>query len=131
MTMTPGPEGRKIIPPRSGPLHVLDAAGYSIAGMRRLLGETAARQELWGAAAGGLALYWRGAHLWHGAVFVALVALVLAVEALNTALEILTDTISPDWSQMAKDAKDLGSLAVALLLTVTAGFLTLVLLGAV
>jgi diacylglycerol kinase (ATP) len=59
------------------------------------------------------------------------VALVLAIEALNTALEILTDTISPDWSQMAKDAKDLGSLAVALILTVTAGFLALVLLGAV
>jgi diacylglycerol kinase len=32
---------------------------------------------------------------------------------------------------MAKDAKDLGSLAVALILTVTAGFLALVLLGAV
>jgi hypothetical protein len=57
---------------------------------------------LWGAAAGGLALAWRGAHLWHWAVFALLVALVPAVEALNTAIEILTDHISPGWSQTAK-----------------------------
>ena len=131
MSLQPRPAEKKIVPPRSGPLHVLDAARYSLAGMRRLLGETAARQELWGAAAGGLALAWRGAHLWHWAVFALLVALVLAVEALNTAIETLTDHISPDWSQMAKDAKDLGSLAVALMLAVTAGFLGLVVAGLV
>lgn len=131
MSAQPGPAERKIVPPRSGPLHVLDAASYSLAGMRRLLGETAARQELWGAAAGGLALVWRGAHLWQWAVFALLVALVLAVEALNTAIEVLTDDISPDWSQTAKDAKDLGSLAVALVLAVTAGFLGLVVAGLV
>ena len=131
MSLQPPPADRKIVPPRSGPLHALDAARYSLAGMRRLLGETAARQELWGAAAGGLALVWRGAHLWHWAVFALLVALVLAVEALNTAIEILTDHISPDWSRMAKDAKDLGSLAVALMLAVTAGFLGLVVAGLV
>jgi diacylglycerol kinase (ATP) len=131
MSPQPGPADPKIAPPRSGPLHVLDAARYSLAGVRRLLGETAARLELWGAAAGGLALVWRGAHLWHWAVFALLVALVLAVEALNTAIEILTDHISPDWSQMAKDAKDLGSLAVGLMLAVTAGFLGLVVAGLV
>jgi diacylglycerol kinase (ATP) len=129
MSPQPDPADRNIVPPRSGPLHVLDAARYSLAGLRRLLGETAARLELWGAAAGGLALVWRGAHLWHWAVFAFLIALVLAVEALNTAIEILTDHISPDWSQIAKDAKDLGSLAVALMLAVTAGFLGLVVAG--
>jgi diacylglycerol kinase (ATP) len=131
MPKQPRPSDRRIVAPRQGPLHVLDAARYSLAGMRRLLGETAARQELWGAAAGGLALVWRGAHLWHWAVFALLVALVLAVEALNTAIEILTDHVSPDWSQTAKDAKDLGSLAVALMLAVTAGFLGLVVAGLV
>lgn len=35
----------------------------------------------------------------------------IAVEALNTAIEVLVDHLSPGWSQFAKDAKDLGSLA--------------------
>ena len=38
--------------------------------------------------------------------------LVLATEALNTALEELVDHLSPDWSAFAKHAKDLGSFAV-------------------
>jgi diacylglycerol kinase (ATP) len=43
----------------------------------------------------------------------ALGLLLLAVEALNTAIEELVDHLSPDWSQWAKNAKDLGSFAVA------------------
>ena len=39
--------------------------------------------------------------------------LLIAVEALNTALEVLVDHLSPGWSAWAKEAKDLGSLAVA------------------
>jgi diacylglycerol kinase (ATP) len=58
-----------------------------------------------------------------------LLALVLAVEALNTAIEVLTDHISPEWSQMAKDAKDLGSLAVGLLLLIATSFVLTVMLG--
>ena len=42
-----------------------------------------------------------------------LVLLLVATEALNTALEVLVDHLSPGWSAFAKDAKDLGSLAVA------------------
>ena len=100
--------------------------------MRRLLRGTAARLELrGGAVAGGLALVWRGAHLWPWAVFTLPVALVLAVAALNTAIEILTDHIPPDWLHMVKDAKDLGSLAVALVLALTTGFLGLVVSGLV
>ncbi len=44
---------------------------------------------------------------------------VLAVEALNTALEELVDHLSPGWSEFAKNAKDLGSFAVACALTAT------------
>ena len=43
----------------------------------------------------------------------ALGLLLIAVEALNTALEELVDHLSPGWSEFAKHAKDLGSLAVA------------------
>ena len=39
--------------------------------------------------------------------------LLIAVEALNTAIEVLVDQLSPGWSAWAKEAKDLGSLAVA------------------
>lgn len=125
------PESRPVAPPRGGLLHVVDAAGYSLAGLRRLLDETAARLELLAALAVALAFLWRGAALWHWAVFAGLAALVLAAEALNTAIEVLTDRISPGWSQMAKDAKDLGSLAVALILAVTAGFAALVVVGTI
>ena len=45
--------------------------------------------------------------------------MVLAVEALNTALEELVDHISPGWSEFAKHAKDLGSFAVMCALVAT------------
>lgn len=119
---------RVVVPPRGGLLHVLDAAGYSLAGLRRLWAETAARLEIVAAVVIALAFLLRGVDLWHWLVAALLFALVLAVEALNTAIEVLTDRISPEWSQTAKDAKDLGSLAVGLMLTVTGVFVALVLL---
>ena len=67
--------------------------------------------------------------LWHWLVAAFLLALILSVEALNTAIEVLTDRLSPEWSQMAKDAKDLGSLAVGLMLLVAGVFAACVLTG--
>jgi diacylglycerol kinase (ATP) len=122
---------RVVVPPRGGLLHILDAAGYSLAGLRRLLAETAARLEILAAIGVALAFLLRGAELWHWLVAAVLFALVLAVEALNTAVEVLTDRISPEWSQTAKDAKDLGSLAVGLMLTVVGVFVVLVLVEAI
>lgn len=125
MPMTPP----KPNPPRRGVLHVIDALGYSIAGLRRLWRETAARLEVGGAAIVALGFLWRGADLWHWLVAGGLLALILALETLNTAIEVLTDHVSPEWSQMAKDAKDLGSLAVGLILVVACAFVGLVLAG--
>lgn len=102
--------------PRRGLLHILDAAGYSLAGARRLWRETAARIEICGAILGCFLLAATGAALASILIFAALCAFVLIVEALNTALEEVVDHISPEWSEMAKHAKDLGSLAVALAL---------------
>ena len=42
--------------------------------------------------------------------------LLIAVEALNTAIEVIIDRISPEWSEAARQAKDLGSLAVMCML---------------
>lgn len=128
----PGPADRpQIIPPRGGLLHVVDAAGYSLAGLRRLMAETAARLELGGAMLVMLAFAWHGAAAWHWVAAGVLFALVIAAEALNTAIEVLTDRISPEWSRTAKDAKDLGSVAVGVLLLATGGFVLAVLAGVI
>ncbi len=126
---TPPPPVRKIVPARSGPLHVIDAAHYSLAGLKRLWRETAARLELAGAVLAAIGFLWRGADLWHWLVALFLLALIMATEALNTAIEVLTDHVSPEWSHMAKDAKDLGSLAVGLMLVVSVVFVGLVVVG--
>ncbi|MFN3722204.1 MAG: diacylglycerol kinase [Paracoccaceae bacterium] len=120
---------RVVVPPRGGLLHVIDAGGYSLAGLRRLWQETAARLEIAGTVLVMAVFLWRGVEVWHWLVAGFLLALILAVEALNTAIEVLTDRLSPEWSQMAKDAKDLGSLAVGLMLLVTGAFVVLVLAG--
>ena len=117
------------MPPRGGLLHVVDATGYSLAGFRRLWQETAARLEIGAALIVVPPFVWRGAEVWHWLAALALLALVLSVEALNTAIEELIDRLSPEWSQMAKDAKDLGSLAVGLVQLVAGGFVVAVLAG--
>ena len=95
------------------PAHFFAAASYSLAGLRRLAQESAFRQEvLLGVVVVGGLLLW-GANLPQVLGAVALVLLLVAVEALNTALEEVVDHLSPGWSQFAKNAKDLGSLAVA------------------
>jgi len=98
---------------KSGIAHFFAAAGYSAAGLRRLAQESAFRQEV-ALIAGLLGLFVVfGASLGEIAGLIALGLALIAVEALNTALEVLVDHLSPGWAQFAKDAKDLGSLAVA------------------
>jgi len=101
-------------PPRkSGVAHFFAAAGYSAAGLRRLARESAFRQEVVLILGLGVGLAVLGASLVEIAGLLALGLVLVAVEALNTALEVVVDHLSPDWSAWAKDAKDLGSLAVA------------------
>ena len=101
-------------PPRkSGVAHFFAAAGYSLGGLRRLSRESAFRQEA-ALIAGLLVVYVvLGASLPEVLGMLAIGLVLVAVEALNTAIEVLVDHLSPGWSQFAKDAKDLGSLAVA------------------
>lgn len=49
-----------------------------------------------------------------------LLLVLMAVEALNTAIEVLVDHLSPGRSEFARDAKDLGSLAVGAILVAIA-----------
>jgi diacylglycerol kinase (ATP) len=107
-------------PPRkTGIAHFFAAAGYSAGGARRLWREAAFRQEVLGLA-GLLALFLIiGASSGEVLGLLLLGLMVLAVEALNTALEELVDHISPGWSEFAKHAKDLGSFAVMCALVAT------------
>ena len=100
-------------PPRkTGLSHFLAAASYSVGGFQRLLHEAAFRQELL-ALPVMLAVYWAiGATSAEFAVFAMLALLLIATEALNTAIECIVDHLTSDWAQFAKEAKDLGSLAV-------------------
>jgi diacylglycerol kinase (ATP) len=104
----------EVKPPRkSGIAHFFAAAGYSLGGLQRLARESAFRQEVALIAGLLVMLVIFGASLPEVLGLLALGLLLVAVEALNTALEVLVDHLSPGWSQFAKEAKDLGSLAVA------------------
>lgn len=111
------PETRPSPPPRiKGLRHLFAAASYSLAGLRRLSSETAFRHELlWGAAGVGLLVY-RGTGAGQVLGWLVLILALIAVEALNTAIECIVDRVSPEWSEFARDAKDLGSFAVACLI---------------
>jgi diacylglycerol kinase (ATP) len=112
----------------TGIAHFFAAASYSIAGLRRLWREAACRQEV--ALIAGLVVLFvaLGAS---GAEILGLLALgllLIAVEALNTGIEVLVDHLSPGWSAWAKDAKDLGSLAVACVIGVVLLYAAVVLI---
>ncbi|WAP69379.1 diacylglycerol kinase [Jiella pelagia] len=102
--------------------HVIAATGYSAAGLRVLLREQAFRHEL---VVGGLII---ATHLAIGvsALFIAgqflIIAMLLAAEALNTAIEKIVDRLSPERSAFARDAKDLGSAAVFFIIIANAIF---------
>ncbi|WP_069299518.1 diacylglycerol kinase [Neptunicoccus sediminis] len=114
--------------PVHGFKHIFAAAGYSFDGLIRLMKETAFRLELFGFFAALIAFVMVRAQYWEFAILTGLFLLLVAVEALNTAVECLTDHLAPNWEAFAKEAKDLGSLAVLCLLLLCTGFIGLTLL---
>ena len=124
MPTEPKPRPERI----TGLRHLFAAASYSIAGVRRLWQETAFRHELLGLPVVWLLFWAVAAPLWAYGVFVILWLILIAVEALNTAIEAIVDHVSPQWSAAARDAKDLGSLAVMALLLANGVFVGYVVL---
>lgn len=106
---------------RKGLNRVWHATGYSIAGLRAGWGEPAFRQE----AIASLLLvplaFWLGQTWVETALLVASVVFVMVVELLNTAVETAIDRIGPEWHDLSKRAKDMGSAAVLLSLLLCAG----------
>lgn len=113
----------------AGFMHLLAAGSYSAGGLRRLWKETAFRHEMLGGAAALALLLWTRASAPELLCFAVLFLALIAVEALNTAVEVIVDHLSPEWSAMARDAKNLGSLAVLCLLGANGLYLAAVLLG--
>ncbi len=100
----------------SGLRRILAATRYSGQGFLRLWREQAFRHEVIAFAAGLLLFAVVGAGVGDYLVFLVLMLVLFAVEALNTAIEELVDRISPEISTVGRHAKDLGSFAVFCLL---------------
>lgn len=97
---------------RAGLAHLWAAGGYSASGLTRLAREAAFRQE--GVAGVGLVAAYAMMDVTAAIRLSAAVLflLLIAMEAVNTAIEEIIDRISPEVSDTAKHAKYLGSLAV-------------------
>lgn len=106
---------------RKGLNRVWHAAGYSVAGLRAGWHETAFRQEAIAAIVLLPLAFWLGTSWVETALLAASVVLVMVVELLNTAVETAIDRIGPEWHDLSKRAKDMGSAAVLLSLLVCAG----------
>lgn len=110
----------------TGPKHLGAAGLYSLAGAKRLWRETAFRIELFAAVIALCGLVFLGATAKSIVIFVILMLALVAVEALNTAIECIVDHVSPDWSEFARDAKGLGSFAVLCLVLANGFYVTFV-----
>jgi diacylglycerol kinase (ATP) len=106
---------------RHGLSRMWHAFGYSIAGLRAGWQETALRQEMLAAVLLLPLSLWLG-RTWMEVVLLAgSVLIVLIVELLNTGVESAIDRIGPEWHELSKRAKDMGSAAVLLSLLLCAG----------
>ncbi|MCV0437354.1 MAG: diacylglycerol kinase [Hydrogenophaga sp.] len=106
---------------RTGLSRLVHAFGYSLAGLRAGWGETAFRQEALAALVLVPAGFWLGRNWVETALLCASVVLVMVVELLNTGIETAIDRIGPEWHDLSKRAKDMGSAAVLLSLLLCAG----------
>lgn len=115
---------------KSGVRRILNAAGYSVAGLRAaFIGEAAFRQLLLLNAIlipiSFLLDISRAEH----ALMVAVCLLSLIIELFNSAIEATVDRISLDKHPLSKNAKDMGSAAQMVGLTAIAAVWAIILLG--
>jgi diacylglycerol kinase (ATP) len=106
---------------RKGLSRVWHATGYSLAGLRAGWSETAFRQEAIAAFVLIPAAFWLGQTWMETALLAVSVVMVMVVELLNTAVETAIDRIGPEWHDLSKRAKDMGSAAVLLSLLLCLG----------
>ena len=118
------PAGANAVNPqkaRRGFSRIWHAFGYSLAGLRAGWNETAFRQEAIASIALLPAAVWLGRTWVETALLAGTVILIMIVELLNTGIETAIDRIGPEWHDLSKRAKDMGSAAVLLSLLLCAG----------
>jgi len=109
---------------RTGLNRLWHAAGYSLQGLRAGWNEKAFRLEACLAAVLLPLAFWLG-HGWiETALLTAPILLVLIVELLNSGIEAAIDRIGPEWHELSKRAKDMGSAAVLLSVLLCVGMWT-------
>jgi diacylglycerol kinase (ATP) len=101
---------------RRGLNRIWHALGYSLSGLRLAWHETAFRQEALIAVVLIPLSFFIGNNWVEISLLMGSVVLVLVVELLNTGIESAIDRIGPEWHDLAKRAKDMGSAAVLLAL---------------
>ena len=106
---------------RTGVQRIVDATGYSIAGLSAAWRhESAFRQECALALLMLPAAWWVGRNWSEVALLAGSVMGVLIVELLNSAIEAAVDRVSSELHPLSKRAKDIGSAAVMLSLVTCA-----------
>lgn len=106
---------------RRGLERVWHATGYSLAGLKAGWHETAFRQEALASIVLLPAAFWLGGSWVERVLLAGTVVLVMIVELLNTGIETAIDRIGPEWHDLSKRAKDMGSAAVLLSIMLCAG----------
>ena len=99
---------------RKGLTRIWHATGYSLAGLRAGWNETAFRQEALASVVLLPAAFWLGRGWVETMLLAGTVVLIMIVELLNTGIETAIDRIGPEWHDLSKRAKDMGSAAVLL-----------------
>jgi diacylglycerol kinase (ATP) len=117
------PVGEQVNPQknRKGLSRVWHATGYSVAGLRAGWSETAFRQEALASLVLVPLAFWLGKNWVEAVLLAGTVMLIMIVELLNTGIETAIDRIGPEWHDLSKRAKDMGSAAVLLSLLLCAG----------
>lgn len=106
---------------RTGLSRILHAGGYSLAGLRSGWAEKAFQQEAMAAMLMLPLAFWLGRSWEQVALLCGAVVLVLITELLNSGIEAAIDRIGPEWHELSKKAKDMGSAAVLLSLLLCGG----------
>jgi diacylglycerol kinase len=122
-----------IVPPKKSegeaakrvPWRPLPALGYALRGVRFMLAERNARVLLAASVLACLAGFWLRLSALEWCAVLGAIALVWVAEGLNTALERLTDLVSPGFHPLAGKAKDVaaGAVLVAVLAAVSIGLI--------
>ncbi|EGA70910.1 diacylglycerol kinase [Vibrio sinaloensis DSM 21326] len=116
--MNPEQSGK---PGATGIKRVVNATGYSIQGLKAAFRhEAAIRQEVSLLIIAAIALIWLSLPVVETILMLASVVLVLIVELINSAIEAVVDRVGTERHELSGRAKDIGSAAVLVALSLAA-----------